>query len=1006
MKSFLVSFFLIIISLFSSSQNIRVNTITTRFTSRHFTIADGLPQIQITNLFNDSNGFVWVGTKFGIARWDGKRFKVFTQKEGALGRQVTAIGELSNGIVLVGWQSNAMNLIIGDKAESILFPDKWNVRSVTKFGVNGNEGFYVSLSIQIEDHVPFNSLIAYYNLRLKRFTKEYWFKDNWIGSINGAGHIVAGFVAPGENTPPTFRLYHCDTLLSDFRPSVPIVFLNSNRPFGNPYLSIDKSSLLQLEVVGNKLKEKFLPISIEKDLPPSSAYQFCDNNEGELIYCNNNGQLVLADKFGYSYLGNVPSCNVILRDKDNNIWVGTENGLYCFYGMGFQEMIFAPPASPFVDEVWSMAKATNGTYYYASFRKGFWQSKDNNKTWTKIPDLEKLNVSTRMQKGAYGSLGLSNGAVILTTTAGFYYLDDKGAKAFDLFGKGAEVYSVMEDSKHRYVYINKWTYLFRLDLNTLKLDTLLNSYKLNGNVILNVVEDEDGNPIITGGIAPHIFKDDKWVPYSKGPRASGLTSYYDDYGTLWVGSAQKLTCVKKDTTFEMKNFPARQEVISMVEWGKKWLIIGGGVDIVFFDLETFYKTGREEYQRFDAGSGFVTTEGGQNSFLIDKDSSVWWCCSDKILHFWPQKILAYVSNINKPIFYSINTYNPNAESKDLLSSDFDDERNLEKGFRRLEYHFGSAAVNNNDQLLYRYKLSDRDSIWSPVSNSGEAIFDKLSPGKYRLEIQSSIDGLKWSETIKAPVIIIPAYWYETSLFYILIVFGAFSIFIASAWAYSKWKQKGIERQKQLNELQLKAIRSKALPHFTGNSFANIDFYIEKGDTENASRYLAILSRLHNITLADSDKPSRSIEEEIDYVKLYLQMEKLRFEHKLEYIIEVDPSIDQEQQVPNMVLHTYAENALKHGLKHKEGNGLIVVKVANQSGGVLLSVTDNGIGREAAARMKSFGTQQGLSILGKQIELYNQQNKEKMVQEVVDMLDEEGRVIGTRFAIFIPSNFKY
>lgn len=243
---------------------------------------------------------------------------------------------------------------------------------------------------------------------------------------------------------------------------------------------------------------------------------------------------------------------------------------------------------------------------------------------------------------------------------------------------------------------------------------------------------------------------------------------------------------------------------------------------------------------------------------------------------------------------------------------------------------------------------------------------------------------------------------------VLFFLGVFSIsiIVLVTWTFSKWKQGSIERQKQLNELQLKAIRSKALPHFTGNSFANIDFYIEKGDTENASRYLAILSRLHNITLADSDKPSRSIEEEIDYVKLYLQMEKLRFEHKLEYIIEVDPSIDQEQQVPNMVLHTYAENALKHGLKHKEGNGLIIVKAVNQSGGVLLSVTDNGIGREAAARMKSFGTQQGLAILGKQIELYNQQNKEKMVQEVVDMLDEEGRVVGTRFAIFIPSNFKY
>lgn len=988
----------------SNAQYGNSGVVTTKFTSRHFTSADGLPQIQVTSLFSDSKGFLWVGTKFGIARWDGKGFKAFTPKEGTAGKQVTTIAELPNGVILVGWMSNAMNLIVGDKVETIRFPAKWLVHSLNKFCVNGNKGFYIALSIQKEDHAPFNSLVAYYDLYKKQFTQELWLKDNWVGELTSEGKVVAGYVPGGKNVPTLVRLYDSDKLLSVYKPSKALGYLNSDITFNNQYLSEDKSSLIQLEIKGQVLTEKITSISLENNMPLSSNITFGSNNEGGLIYYNRNGGLVEADSSGYSIIGNLPSCNVLMRDKDRNIWAGTENGLYCFYGMGIQEMMFAPPGSPNIDEVWSMARAKDGTYYYASFSKGFWQSKDGNKTWTHIPAIDKLNLPSNMRKGAYGSLGLSNGAVMLSTTAGFYYLNKNKVKAFDLFGKGAEVYSMVEDSARGYVYINKWRYLFRLDLETLQLDTLLNEYNLNGNSILNIVKDEVGNPIITGGIAPHIYKDKKWSPYSTGAAAFGFTSCFDHKGTLWVGAAQKLQCVKKDTVFEMKHFPARQEVISMVEWGQKWLIIGGGVDIVFFDLETYYATGKEEYRRFDTGSGFNVTEGGQNSFLIDTDNSVWWCCSDKILHFWPDKIVASLNNVNKPCFFSINGYEADGEERSLLSSSLSEKILVPPGFRRLEYRFGAAAVSNTDNLSYRYRFKGADTAW--VYSTGEAIFDKVSPGNYILEVQSSMDGLRWSTSSIAPEIDIPVFWYESYWFKILAGAIVVLLCVVATLGFSKWKRKGIERQKQLNELQLKAIRSKALPHFTGNSFANIDFYIEKGDTENASRYLAILSRLHNITLADSDKPSRTIEEEVEYVKLYLQMEKLRFEHKLEYLIEVDPSIDKDQQVPNMVLHTYAENALKHGLKHKEGNGLILVKAEKQEAGVLLSVTDNGIGREAAAKMNSAGTQQGLAILSKQIELYNQQNKGKMRQEVTDMTGEEGRVVGTQFAIFIPSNFKY
>lgn len=1004
MKTFLFLFLNILFLQVEESYCQSGGAITTRFTSRHFTSADGLPQIQVTYLFNDSKGFLWVGTKFGVARWNGKEFKVFTPKEGTVGKQVTTIAELPNGAIVVGWMSKSLNIIIGDHIESISTPAEWNIISVSSISAFGDKGFLIGINGFREVKPVYGSLMAYYDLASHSFKKEYWYKENWIGRITSDGNIALGSLGPGELMPRTVRLYHLDSLLDKFTSTTPLGYINTNAaPKGIYYTTTNK--VQRIDISSNQIQSSNVSFFRKDTTTALSGYTFCEYKPGSSVYYDGKGNLNISEENSVVIVDQLPSCNVLLTDTDGNIWAGTENGLYCYFMAGIQEMVFNKKGKA-IDEVWSMAKARDGTYYYASFSKGFWQSKDNNLTWSSIPAIEKLLVPDYMKKGAFGSLGLSNGAVILSTTGGFYYLDKGKATVFDLYRKGAEVYSVMEDKSHQYVYINKWTYLFRLELKTLKLDTLLNNVDLKNKVILNLVQDDEGNPIITGGTVPYCYKNGQWGPFRNGPKVFGYTSLYDPAGNLWMGSAQKLTCITNDSVIEMKKFPARQEVLSMMLWANKWLIIGGGVDLIFFDWETYNLTGKEYYHRIDVSSGFTASEGGQNSFLMDSDSSVWWCCSDKILHFWPQRLLAFQNQLHSPLYYNIRTVGSDGKIVSIYDSSMTEKRTLPLGFRRIEYSFGSAAFSNADNLMYRYRFSGSDSAWVIVEGQQTAVFTDLKPGDYGFEIQSSNNGINWSAVIKAPLLTIPAYWYESTWIYILAGALLVGVILLLSWAFSKWKRKGIERQKQLNELQLKAIRSKALPHFTGNSFANIDFYIEKGDTENASRYLAILSRLHNITLADSDKPSRTIEDEVEYVKLYLQMEKLRFEHKLEYVIEADPVIDQQQQVPNMVLHTYAENALKHGLKHKEGSGLIVIKVTNQSGGVLLSVTDNGIGRDAAAKMNTAGTQQGLSILGKQIALYNQQNKEKIVQEVVDMKDEEGTVVGTRFAIFIPSNFKY
>ena len=192
---------------------------------------------------------------------------------------------------------------------------------------------------------------------------------------------------------------------------------------------------------------------------------------------------------------------------------------------------------------------------------------------------------------------------------------------------------------------------------------------------------------------------------------------------------------------------------------------------------------------------------------------------------------------------------------------------------------------------------------------------------------------------------------------------------------------------------MKSIRLKSIPHFNSNVLAGIEYFIMNHSVEEANKYLALYSRFTNTLLMDVDKPSRSLDEELEYARLYLTLEQLRYGENLAYDIHTDPDVNLHIQV-------------KHGLRNKPGHGHIRIEVRKQPRGVIVAVTDDGIGREAAATLSATSTKQGLSIMEQQIELYNQCNNEHIVQNVTDLKDPDGNACGTRFELYIPYHYNY
>ena len=129
---------------------------------------------------------------------------------------------------------------------------------------------------------------------------------------------------------------------------------------------------------------------------------------------------------------------------------------------------------------------------------------------------------------------------------------------------------------------------------------------------------------------------------------------------------------------------------------------------------------------------------------------------------------------------------------------------------------------------------------------------------------------------------------------------------------------------------------------------------------------------------------------------------MRFEDKLDYSIEVDSTVNTQQLIPTMILHTFCENALKHGLREKSGAGTIRMKVFLHKNRLVLSVEDDGIGREQAKikHTDRNSTRQGLEIVQQQLEIFNKQQPAKAKMKVVDLRDGNNDSCGTRFELVI------
>lgn len=161
----------------------------------------------------------------------------------------------------------------------------------------------------------------------------------------------------------------------------------------------------------------------------------------------------------------------------------------------------------------------------------------------------------------------------------------------------------------------------------------------------------------------------------------------------------------------------------------------------------------------------------------------------------------------------------------------------------------------------------------------------------------------------------------------------------------------LANQQQMHAIELQALRSQMNPHFVHNSLNAIQYYIQRNEVELSEEYLSKFSKLIRAFFELSRKQTITLEEEVHLLDNYLAIEKLRFEDKLHYKIEVDEALEEDTVIPSMLLQPLVENAVNHGIFHKKGSGTIKVHFkAIEGDGFKVSVMDDGIGLTAAKEL--------------------------------------------------------
>lgn len=667
----------------------------------------------------------------------------------------------------------------------------------------------------------------------------------------------------------------------------------------------------------------------------------------------------------------------IFRDKQNALWVATNEGVY-YYSEGKLDQQKGEKIFEGV-EVSYACSDTEGNLWLATLNKGL----------IKVPSLHIVDLSVQNIKRLFGI----NEQM---------YMQQQYNKVF-LVDEMKEQYSYTE-----FFFQNFYTHLIKKGYNKLGVGSVKNVAWIAQDSILYLAH--------TGGVVA--FKNGQKIRDSKLLNFNvWSTSVAIHQNNVYIGTRKGLYIWDLDLDeIKKREIPMLKTTIEDVMILPKGQVVLGTNGQGLFLQEMEEDTFQHIVQKDGTPSNFV------HSLEILKDKLLVGTNRGLGIYYWQTKQWEYLTSKNglisnditsiahykgkiwvatlsgvtkidtnywysntKRINIPIVLQEVNISGKKQVLSNYYKVQPLEQNI-----NISFKGITFGNRPIYRYRLLGIHQNWQTV-NAGKLQFNQLPPGNYQLEVAAKLASQEWGKPQNLLTLKIIPHYTQTWWFLIVWILLVLVVVLVVGLLILKGITQRTKTQLLIKKLEQKALRSQMNPHFLFNTMNSIQYLITSNQKKAARQYISKLSMLLRRVLQYSEYNLISLEQEIKTLKLYLDIEAMRYGNHVDMHIDIAEDIPSYFKIPPMLLQPMLENALVHGLAPKEDLGYLTLKIQAIDNHILeIIIIDDGIGLKAAQKLKvqkqhtqTEKASMGLINIKKRIENLNKIHKHFICYTVAD-----------------------
>lgn len=969
------------------------------FSQRHyfvsFSVKEGLAQSQVRDIKQTRDGYLWIATVGGISRFDGQEFVTFNKSNGLPNNLATSLLESSHnelwaackGNVVIFNHKGSRTLALPKEFEDVVGNDLAEYNDAIYLASNGMgllkiEEEKVDVIDFGDDEINFVRALSVHQNQL------------FIGTKQGL------FVMRGELM---------DTIIHDI--SVSSVFSTASDVWVTTY----GQGLYRIHNGVVKL------YSEEDGLRSNNQREICIDRTGNpwIIYKNGIDKLNLkTNKFvTLKSFDPIHTTNLktVYKDLEGNIWIGTDGfGILKYTGDQFETYTIDDGLTSEI--VMDIKEDLSGNLFFATYGSGVIKLNMKNNSITTIEE-GLLNLTV------WSILVLENNDVLIGTSSGINVLSNGKISPYKLNDSlpWPRVSNMFLDSEQKLWIGTKDGILVVKNDSVFPLP-----YKLKNELKEAKSFTEVGGKVwISSNTGLFSYKHlDQSVEHFSTVNHTLPEDYvfclaHDLKGNIWLGTENGVfefdPTNKSYKQISLSNQVSSNIVNFILNEDEKHIWLGTDNGLFSLDLVHWQKSDSVIIKKFNEHDGVVGQECNQNAVFQDSKNQIWFGTNGGLVKYDPSQGKATYSQIEN---IHINDVASNFESvmdRIAIDSSFDYNQ-FKYTENRLSFRFAAIYHQNPEKILYSYKLEGSDNDWSPPTRENYVTYANLSPGDYKFTVRAKLKNGDWSKNqasfqfkIQRPFWL--SWWF---ILLTLLIISALTYFLILQI------QKERKRKKQLNEIQNRAkilgleqqtLNAHMNRHFIFNALNSIQYYINTQDRKMANMYLSNFAALVRKNLDSAQQESIYLKDELERLRLYMNLEQMRFKDRFDFEIDVEKKLDIDHMlVPSMILQPFVENSIMHGILPSENKGLIGISILTNNNDLSFEIKDNGIGIETSIFQKEGGTSHhvsnGMKITKQRMELLNKiTHQNYQVDGPRQITDENGKAMGTSVLITLPIKFK-